>query len=414
MLRAVLSAYRDAFSGLPRPVWLICVATLVNRSGTMVLPFLALFLTGQRGFSTTEAGQTLALYGIGGIAGAWLGGWLADLLPPRRVMEASLLLTGTGFFLLGHAEARQAIFGMILALSVVGEAFRPACSSALAAEAPPAGRTKALALNRMAINLGMSLGPAVGGLLAARDYSWLFRVDGATCVLAALFLWASFRREPPVLHAGAEAGATPPDRSPWRDGPFLAAMFLVFLLASVTFQMISTWPLTLRDLYGFGEATIGVTMAVNTVIIVALEMLIIHRVQARNQLHLVATGSFLLCLGFGLLPFGVAGGFAYVAFTVVIWTMGEMVTLPVIAGVVANRAGEKSRGRYMALLTVAFEGALVSSPLLGTWVYETWGPRVLWAGCIGVGCVLFAGFRGLAGSFAPSRPDSLTPPARET
>jgi predicted MFS family arabinose efflux permease len=96
MFRVLAATYRDAFAGLSRPVWLISAATLVNRSGTMVLPFLTLFLTSERGFTATEAGQTLALYGIGGIAGSYLGGWLSDLWPPRRVMEVSLLLTGLG------------------------------------------------------------------------------------------------------------------------------------------------------------------------------------------------------------------------------------------------------------------------------------------------------------------------------
>lgn len=404
MLRTVAAAYRDAFAGLPRPVWLISVATLVNRSGTMVLPFLALFLTSERGFSTTEAGQTLAVYGIGGIAGSYLGGWLSDLFPARRVMEASLLLTGVGFFVLGLVEARWAILLMMLALSLVAEAFRPACSAALAAETGPDERTRAFALNRLAINMGMSLGPAVGGFLASRDYAWLFRVDGVTCALAALFLWASFRREPPVVQppVAAEGGAG--DRSPWRDVPFLTAMFLLFLLASVFFQLASTYTLTLRDLYDFGESRIGLVLAINTVIIVLVEMVLIHRVQGMSPMRLVAVGSFLICLGFGLLPFGVAGGVAWVAFTVVIWTMGEMLALPLIAGVVANRAGETSRGRYMALFTVAFEGAFVVAPLAGTWAYQVYGPERLWLGCIAIGVILLAGFWRLAGGLTPAAP----------
>ena len=401
MLRALAATYRDAFSGLPRPVWLISAATLVNRSGTMVLPFLALFLTSERGFSTTEAGQTLAMYGIGGVAGSYLGGWLSDLFPPRRVMEASLVLTGTGFLVLEHAEKRWAILLMMLTLSLVAEAFRPACSAALASEAAPEERVRAFALNRLAINMGMSLGPAVGGFLASRDYSWLFRVDGATCLLAAVFLWASFRREPLVVRPGAPAAGAPADRSPWRDAPFLVAMALVFVLATVTFQMLSTYPLTLRDLYGFGEARIGLVMSINTVIIVLFEMVLVHRLAQKNPLRVVALGSFVFCLGFGLLPLGVAGGFLYVALTVALWSVGEMLTLPLLGGVVANRAGERSRGRYMALFTVAFEGAFVVSPLAGTWIYQAFGPYVLWIGCIAVGVLLLAGFWGLARALTP-------------
>lgn len=399
MFRALAATYRDAFAGLSRPVWLISAATLVNRSGTMVLPFLTLFLTSERGFTATEAGQTLALYGMGGIAGSYLGGWLSDLWSPRRVMEVSLLLTGLGFLAFGYMEARWAILAMMVALSIVGEAFRPACSAALVAGTGPGERIRALALNRLAVNMGMTLGPAVGGFLAARDYSWLFRVDGVTCMAAALFLWIALRREPLVVQpaVATEGMEMVADRSPWRDGPFLLAMVMVCLLASVTFQVISTYPLTLRDLYKFSEERIGLVLAINTLVIVLFEMVIVHALERRDPLRVVAVGSFLFCLGFGLLPFGVAGGFAYVAFTVVIWSIGEMLTLPILAGVVANRAGEKSRGRYLALLTIAFEGALVSSPLIGTWVYEAYGPRTLWFGCIWIGVLLLGGFWALSG-----------------
>jgi predicted MFS family arabinose efflux permease len=406
MFRALAATYREAFAGLPRPVWLISAATLVNRSGTMVLPFLILFLTQERGFTPTQAGQILAMYGIGGVLGSYLGGWLCDVISPRRVMEGSLLLTGIGFFFLGQLEARWAILLMMVVLSMVAEAFRPACSAALAAETGPDERVRALALNRLAINMGMSLGPAVGGFLAARDYSWLFRVDGLTCIAASAFLWLALRGVAESRPAPLVAGE-PADRSPWRDAPFLAAMGLLFLLACVTFQMASTYTLTLRDFYGFNEAKIGLVMAINTLVIVLFEMVLIHRLGKTDPLRVMAVGSFLFCLGFGLLPFGQT--MAYVAFTVLIWTIGEMLTLPVMAGVVANRAGERSRGRYMALFTIAFEGAFVIAPLAGTWIYQSYGTYVLWVGCIGIGFLLLAGYWALSGVLGRPAPAVLQP-----
>jgi len=82
-------------------VWLLAIASLVNRSGTMVLPFMTLFLTEKRGFSVIQAGVVLAVYGMGGVAGTYLGGWLSDRFDPRWVMAVSLVLTGAGFLVLG-------------------------------------------------------------------------------------------------------------------------------------------------------------------------------------------------------------------------------------------------------------------------------------------------------------------------
>jgi MFS family permease len=393
MFRSILTAYREAFAGLNRSVWLLAFATLVNRSGTMVMPFLVLYLTRMRGFETTDAGLAIGLYGAGGVLGSYLGGWLCDRVAPRWVIAGSLALTGVGFIILGRLTTHPAIFITMVLLGLVGEGFRPATSTALAAAAPPELRTRAFALNRLAINIGMSLGPSLGGFLAMRSYDWLFLVDGATCLLAAAFLVVAFHGGTATAAATQEENAAP-SRSPWTDGPFLAMMGLFFLLALVTFQMASTFALTLRDLYGFQEGQIGLVMAVNTVLIVAFEMILVHRVGALNPVRLVGLGGFLFGLGFAMLPFGSTFGYAVCAATV--WTVGEMLSFPLSAGVIANRAGDANRGVYMGLFTISFEGAWIFSPLLGTWIYQTWGPRTLWLGCGAVGLVLLVGFQAVA------------------
>ena len=393
LIRAIAAAYRGAFSGLSRPVWLLAVAGLVNRSGTMVLPFLALYLTEERGFSTTGAGQALALYGLGGMAGSFLGGWLSDRLAPRTVMGGSLVLTAVGFFSLGQIRSPVAILVTMPALSLVGELFRPANAAAFALASAPEERIRAFALNRLAINVGMTLGPAVGGFLALYDYSWLFRVDALTCLAAAALLWLFFRDGANAPEPRAAAPVVAP-RSPWRDGPFLALIGLMFTLALVFFQLASTYTLSLRDLFGYTEARIGLLMAVNTLIIVLFEMVLVHALVAVPPLKLLAYGSFLFCLGFGLLPFGTS--FVYVIFTIVLWSLGEMLSMPAATGAVAGRATEANRGSYMGIYMLAFSSAYVAAPLAGTWVYQRLGPRVLWLGCILIGLPLWAGFMLLA------------------
>jgi predicted MFS family arabinose efflux permease len=186
-------------------------------------------------------------------------------------------------------------------------------------------------------------------------------------------------------------------------------MGLFFLLALVTFQMTSTFALTLRDLYGFQEGRIGLVMAVNTVIIVAFEMILVHRVGAMDPLRLVGVGGFLFGLGFALLPFG--STFPYAVFAVMVWTVGEMLSFPLAAGAVANRAGEAHRGLYMGLFTLSFEGAWVFSPILGTWVYQTWGPKTLWLSCGVVGLILLIGFQAVAAWIERERTSAYPSPS---
>jgi predicted MFS family arabinose efflux permease len=392
VLRSIASLYRGAFSGLSRRVWLLAAATLVNRSGTMVLPFLALYLTADRGFSITDAGRALAAWGIGGIAGSYLGGWLSDRTSALAVMRATLLGTAGGFLLLSQVEGRTAILATILAVSTVGEAFRPASAAAIGLASGPAERIRSFSLYRLAINLGMSLGPALGGLLAAYSYRWLFLADAATCALAAGLLWLFFPHGMP--RAAAPAPGAPPERSPWRDPPFLALMLLVFVFAAVLFQLMTTYPLMLRDHYGMTEARIGLVLGINAFCIALFEMVLVHSLGRSDPVRLMAVGSLVLCLGYGMLPLGSTLGFAIV--TVLVWTLGEMLSMPAAAGVVTGRAGERNLGSYMGVYTLAFAAAFVVAPLAGAWVYERLGPRALWFGCAAVGPALFLATYALA------------------
>jgi predicted MFS family arabinose efflux permease len=404
---AIRDAYKGAFSGLNGTVWLLAFASLINRAGTMVLPFLVLYLTEDQGFSDTAAGQALAVYGLGAVVGSYFGGWLCDRIPPRLIMISSLVLTAAGFLTLERMDSRPEILAAMFLLSVVGEAFRPANFAAVAAVAEPGRITQSFSLIRLAINIGMTLGPAVGGFLALRSYSWLFQIDALTCLSASVLLLVAFR--PAVAPARSEkegaagagdaaATAAGPVRSPWGDPFFLALVVLFFVLATVLFQISSTYPLTLRDVYSFSEDTIGVVLAINTFLIVLFEMVIVHAVREWNQLRLAGAGCLLFCLGFGLLPFGAGLSlpFAYVAATVVVWSFGEMLSMPISSGLVANRADERSRGRYMGLYLLAFSLAFVVAPLIGTWIYQHWGARTLWILCAATGVPLWAGFYGLS------------------
>src|SRR5262249_8340395 len=148
------------------------------------------------------------------------GGWLCDRLTPRSVIALSLVGQGSGFLVLGMLRSRPAILGTMLVLSVVGEAFRPASAAALVRASLPGEQSRAFSFNRLAVNLGMSFGPATGGFLASVGYLWLFVVDGGTCLLAAIFLLAAFRGEG-LLPRAVEGGVQGTGRSPWKDSAFL-------------------------------------------------------------------------------------------------------------------------------------------------------------------------------------------------
>jgi len=387
--------YRQLFSGLPREVWSLSLVTVVHRSGTMVLPFLTLYLTTRHGFSAREAGGVLSLYGVGAIGGAYVGGWLSDRVGSISAQLAGLCLSAGGLAVLSVMQSPPSIITIVLLWSIVAESIRPANAAALAELSPPALHVRAFGLRRLAMNLGMSLGPAMGGVLAAYSYLWLFFVEASVSLAAAGLLWTLFhhRRHPvdqrrPDYTATVSRGATP--RSPWRDGVFLVLVGLVTLLVTVLCQLFGAYPLTLSDEYHLPEYTIGLVFTLNTLVIVVFQMPILHAVERFDALQVIGLGAFLLCAGFALLP--LTSSLGPIGVTVLVWTLGEMLTTPLLEGFVARRSSVESRGQYMGLFSAAFSLAFVLAPLGGTWVYEVWGYRTLWFLCGALGVMLWAAF----------------------
>jgi predicted MFS family arabinose efflux permease len=392
VLRRVADAYRAAFAGLPRQVWILALAALVNRTGTMVLPFMTLYLTTRLSFSIPEAGRVLSLYGLGAIAGSWLGGVLSDRVGPLRVQIASLFATGAGFIVLSRLHGRLGISLAMLALSIVQECFRPAMFTAVTRGSEPAVRTRSLALVRMAVNLGMTVGPAVGGVLAVRRYGLLFVADAVTCWLAGAVLAVAFGWSggPPGAPRATRAAAP----SPWRDRPYVAFLAVMTVLGTVFFQISSTMPLYFRQHYRLAEDGIGFLLAINTIMIVAVEMVLLRAVEHTDHMALAAVGCLLVCSGFALLPLGTTWGFA--ALAVVVWSAGEMLSVPLTNSVASRRAPAAASGRYMGAYSLAFSVSFVLAPAVGTAVYGRLGPDRLWGGIGAVGLVLFVACLGLA------------------
>ncbi len=397
--RRFLGVYRDAYSGLSADLWLLALVALVNRAGSMVLPFVALYLTAERGFTTREAGQIVALYGIGSVVGAYLGGWLSDRIGALRTQQASLALGGVGFLILGSLRDRLWIAIAMLVVSVIVEAFRPAVMTSIAERAIPQQKARAFALLRLAANLGFGIGPALGGVLASRSYHWLFVGDAATCWAAALLLVALPLGERP--RSTEAASESRPRRGPWRDGPFLAMTGLTVVLASCLFQFFSTLPLYFREEIGLPESRIGALLSLNALTIVVFEMVLIHAVRDLDRMRLSGVGAFLVCAGFALVPHGMAVG--YLALTILVWSLGEMLVLPILNAVAAERAGRGFEGQYMGLYAMAYSVAFIVAPVAGTFVYERFGPTALWHGMGVVGLILGLCFVALSRFFHRGR-----------
>ncbi len=197
-----------SLGGLDRAVWVLCATTLINRMGTMVLPFLVLYLSRGLHLSPAQAGSALTVYGAGALLMGPFAGRLCDRVGALWIMAASLFLSGAALLLFPLVRGFGPVLAATFLWALVNEAYRPAAMAILAGLAAPGQRKAVFALNRLAVNLGMSVGPALGGFLAMVDFRWLFWVDGATSLLAFGFLWLMTPRHETAAGGGA---ASPED-----------------------------------------------------------------------------------------------------------------------------------------------------------------------------------------------------------
>ncbi len=394
MLRTILQAYRAAYGGLSHEVWILSIAMLINRTGSMVLAFLALYLTNRLGFSMSAAGLIFSVYGLGSIAGAYLGGRLIRPLGAVRTQIVGLILAMPCCLMIPLFSSWSGIAAAVFLTSLFSEAVRPASNVAIAQFTPPEFQTRAYGLQRMAINLGFSIGPAIGGFLAEIDFVWLFIVDGISTGLGGLFLISQFgfrrySKNSSAAEKQRSAEINQNSGSPFSDKPFLCFLGLIILVMLVFFQFTATYPKYMQDHYELTKPQIGGLFAVNTVIIVVFEMLFLNVVRRFSLLRMIGWGCFLLCLGFGILPWGTTIWWAILA--MVVMTFGEMLFLPLATGYVAERSAGRDQGLYMSWYAMTFSIGAVFAPMLGSSIYQH-NQDLIWYFSIAIGVVVWAGF----------------------
>jgi predicted MFS family arabinose efflux permease len=194
-------------------------------------------------------------------------------------------------------------------------------------------------------------------------------------------------------------------RSPWRDRPFLLLMLIFLLWSAVFIQVLTTFPLYMRNVYGLAENRIGQLFAVNTVLIVLLEMILMERIRKYPLVRMINLSFILLGVGLGLMPLG--RGFAFAGLTVAIWTFGEMLSMPLVTALIAGRADDTTRGRYMGMFSFSFSLAFIISPAAGTAIYERFGGDAVWIVCAAVCFLLAVAFSALRPYLAGVGPQQL-------
>lgn len=368
-----------SLNGLSKNIWLICAVTLINRSGTMVFPFLALYLTQEIGVTPGKAGLVITFYGIGALITAPFAGKLSDKLGPITLMKFSLFSTGLLFFVYSFFDNYIIISVISVILAIFSESFRPAGMAFISNEVTVEQRKPAYALYRLAINLGMSIGPVIGGILSSIDFHLLFYVDGLTSIAAGVFLvFAKWNIKPKTVDSNLEEKNLTINYKLviWQDGKFMYFLFASLPVVMVFFQHFSSMPLFVVDQLGFSRSTFGFLIAVNTVMIIIVEVPLNSLMSKWEDWKGLALGSVLTAVGFGGMAFTTE--IWGLIITIIIWTFGEMIFFPSAASFATDISSEERRGEYMGYYQMMHSLAFIIAPWSGAKIYEVWGSQILW------------------------------------
>jgi MFS family permease len=359
---------------LPRGAWILFFGTFLNKFGTFVVPFLAIYMT-RLGYSTAQAGLPIAAYGVGTLAACLLGGTLADRIGRRKTIVLSMFSAAVAMLCLSQARSLVAIILFSALAGLTGELYRPA-SSALLADLVPAGRrVTAYAAYRMSFNAGWAFGPATAGLLAKKSFSLLFLGDAATSVLYGLVAWFAL---PAGLRGARAAGTLVETFRALRDDKRLRQVVLACLAVGMVFvQAFSTMSLEITR-SGFSASTYGLVISLNGALVVLCELPLTSFTKHYPARRAMALGFLLIGLGFcsNLLrrtP-------VLLVATTCLFTFGEMISMPITGAYVADLAPEDRRGLYMGTYGMVWAAAFVVGPSAGMFVFSV-NRTLLWVSC---------------------------------
>lgn len=394
MFKKITATYQRSFSGLSRETWLLSWVMLINRAGTMAVPFMGLYVTRFLNRPITDATLLISLFGCGSVLGAIVGGKLTDVIGFRPVQIFSQLVSGSLFLVFAQMRDFTGLCFLTVLISFISEAFRPANFSAIATYAAEGKHTRSYSLNRLAINLGWAVGGSIGGLLASINYQLLFWVDGFSNIIAGLCIVAflpSARVLKKEMKDRLEGIISLP---PWKDFIFMKFILLCTLFTTCFFLVFRLLPIFWKSAWHINEASIGLILGLNGVIVAIFEMVLVARWEnKRSAFSYIVAGILLTASAYILMTLPAYFPVALALTGVVLISFGEMLALPFINSFVMKRSNEANRGQYAAAYTLTWSVAQIIGPLGGGFIAEKFGYRWLW-GFLAMVCVICAiGFK---------------------
>lgn len=378
----VFARLRATFSEYPGQFWLLMAAAFIDLlGGFLIFPFFSLYFTEKFAVGLAEVGLIYGIWAVAGIVGRAMGGALADRIGRKRLVIAGLILSA----LTSLALALVTDFLWVYVTAAVGGLFAtsgsPAQQAMVADVLPEEQYGEGFGVLRVVANLAFAIGPAIGGVLAGVSYVLLFFIDALTSVLAALFVARYLRESQPAESVERVSGQSigmvlTGYTAALKDWKLVAIIVLGGLVGLTYFQWYFALPVFMRDVHGMPPNYYGSLMGFAGLLVVLFQLPITRRVRHYAPMALMAVGSLLYAVGFGLFAIIFSLGQYVIAFAII--TLGEMIVSPTQQAIVAQLAPTDLRGRYMAAAGLAFSLPNIIGPTLGGMLLDLAHPNLLW------------------------------------
>lgn len=353
----------------------------------MVLPFLSLYLTKDLDWTLSMAATAGTSFGLGGLVSSIIGGYLVDRFPVFKIMLFALFGGGLCFIMLTWIQSFIPFVIWIFVTTCVGDILRPAAMGAVSEFSDDSNLTRGISLLRMAINLGIAVGPFIGGfLIETIGYELIFIADGVTCILAGVLLIYFFKDKMSLLlnrdtegkKFQTETRSTPP----LFDKKFMLFLFFNMLMLAMFFQILHTIPLFFEEVYLLTEKEIGYFFMMNGLLICFTEMPIIYYCEQKKLAYKpMVWGAVLIGLSFLFLVFDLPYIWLSIFLFNFVISIGEIINFPFISTLSILRAKEDNKGAYIGFMTTMFSIAFVLAPQIFMPYIEKLGYQFIWIAC---------------------------------
>lgn len=402
--------------------WGLWVTLLILWMGRFVTSFLSMYLVSDMHVSAGVAGTIVSMYGFGGIFGCLYGGALSDRFGRPAMIVIGNLGSAAMLVLLAFIGNPWIMAIALLAYGAISSMPTPAVAAYVSDVVPFRKQKRAYSLQTWAANFGFAIGPIIANQLVKISYALMFYAEAAVLVFATILMIVFFKevglgKRPrgevaparasqaaesaagnAVEHAVKQTGESqrPQRFSVWRsyrracaDGALMSMVVLMFLYTLAYYQIVSGLPISMPQI-GLGTDEYSSLLTINGGLLCLLQIPAIGLFQRMSNTRVLVLGMSITAVGYAFQ----IGANSWVAFAIatVLWTLGELGTFPIAATTVANIAPKDVRGTYQGLYNLVWSLSNAFSPLVGGWILNAFGSRVLWICCTVMFVIVAIGF----------------------